>query len=44
VAGAPLGRLGIPEDLAGLAVFLASDESRYATGATFVVDGGVTMR
>jgi NAD(P)-dependent dehydrogenase (short-subunit alcohol dehydrogenase family) len=44
VAGAPLGRPGIPEDLAGLAVFLASDESRYATGATFVVDGGLTIR
>ena len=44
VAGAPLGRLGLPKDQAGLAVFLASDESRYASGATFVVDGGVTIR
>jgi NAD(P)-dependent dehydrogenase (short-subunit alcohol dehydrogenase family) len=43
-AGAPLGRLGTPEDLAGLAVFLASDESRYATGATFTVDGGLCIR
>ncbi len=44
LAGAPLGRLGTPEDLTGLAVFLASDESRYATGATFVVDGGLCIR
>jgi len=35
VAGAPLGRLGTSEDLTGIAVFLASDESAYATGATF---------
>jgi glucose 1-dehydrogenase len=38
----PLGRLGRPEDVAGLAVFLASDEARYVTGATYVVDGGLT--
>jgi NAD(P)-dependent dehydrogenase (short-subunit alcohol dehydrogenase family) len=44
IAGTPLGRLGTPEDLTGIAIFLASDESRYATGATFVVDGGVTIR
>lgn len=44
VAGAPIGRLGTPEDLTGIAVFLASDESRYATGATFAVDGGLTVR
>lgn len=36
----PLGRLGQPEDLAGLAVYLASDESSWVTGATFPVDGG----
>src|ERR1700690_666878 len=36
----PIGRLGRPEDLAGLAVYLASDESSWATGATFPVDGG----
>jgi NAD(P)-dependent dehydrogenase (short-subunit alcohol dehydrogenase family) len=39
----PLGRLGRPEDLVGIAVFLASDESRFATGALFFVDGGLTM-
>lgn len=44
LAGTPLGRLGTPDDLAGIAVFLASDESRYATGATFCVDGGLTQR
>jgi len=43
-SGTVLGRLGTPDDLAGLAVFLASDESRYATGATFVCDGGLTIR
>ena len=39
----PLGRLGRPEDLVGIAVFLASDESQFATGALFFVDGGLTM-
>ncbi len=38
----PLRRVGLPEDLAGVYVYLASDESSYATGAEFVVDGGVT--
>ncbi len=36
-----LGRLGKPEDVAGLAGFLASDESDYVTGSTFFVDGGL---
>jgi NAD(P)-dependent dehydrogenase (short-subunit alcohol dehydrogenase family) len=36
----PLGRFGQPEDVAGLAVFLASDESAWITGATYTVDGG----
>ncbi len=44
VEGTPLGRLGTPQDLTGVAVFLASDESRFATSATFVVDGGLTIR
>jgi len=38
----PLKRLGKPEDVASLAAFLASPESDYATGTTFVVDGGLT--
>lgn len=36
----PLGRWGEPEDLAGIAVFLASDASDYITGQTIFVDGG----
>jgi len=36
----PLGRWGVPEDLAGIAVFLASDASDYITGQTIFVDGG----
>ena len=36
----PLGRLGVPEDMAGPAVFLASDMARYVTGAALLVDGG----
>jgi NAD(P)-dependent dehydrogenase (short-subunit alcohol dehydrogenase family) len=38
----PLRRLGKPEDVANAALFLASDESSFATGAVFVIDGGVT--
>jgi NAD(P)-dependent dehydrogenase (short-subunit alcohol dehydrogenase family) len=36
----PVGRFGQPEDIAGLAVFLASEESAWTTGAVFPVDGG----
>ncbi len=38
----PLGRWGQPEDIANMALFLASDESSWITGASFVVDGGFT--
>ena len=37
----PLGRLGKPEDVAGMASFLASEEADYMTGSTFFVDGGL---
>lgn len=37
----PLGRIGQPEDVAGLAVYLASEEASYVTGSTFVIDGGM---
>jgi glucose 1-dehydrogenase len=38
----PLKRLGTPEDVAHMAVFLASEDSSYATGTTFFLDGGLT--
>ena len=37
----PLGRIGTVDDVAALAVFLASDEAAYITGSTYVVDGGL---
>jgi len=43
VAGHPIGRLGKPEEIAALAVYLASDESGFATGAEFVIDGGSSL-
>jgi 3-oxoacyl-[acyl-carrier protein] reductase len=39
----PLGRWGRPEDVAGAALFLASDESSFLTGQTIMVNGGVVM-
>ncbi len=37
----PLGRMGKPEEVASLALYLASDASAYVTGSTFFVDGGM---
>ncbi len=38
----PMGRIGTPEDLVGIAVFLASDDSAYCTGGVYMADGGMT--
>jgi 3-oxoacyl-[acyl-carrier protein] reductase len=38
----PLGRAGTPRDVEGIMVFLASDDSAFATGALFTIDGGMT--
>jgi 2-keto-3-deoxy-L-fuconate dehydrogenase len=42
IARQPMGRIGRPEEIAALAVYLASDESAYTTGAAIVIDGGWT--
>jgi 2-keto-3-deoxy-L-fuconate dehydrogenase len=39
----PMGRLGLPQEVAALAVYLASDESSFTTGAIHIVDGGFTL-
>ncbi|MGB3720429.1 MAG: NAD(P)-dependent oxidoreductase [Proteobacteria bacterium] len=39
----PMGRLGTPEEVAALAVYLASDESAFTTGTTMLVDGGFAL-
>jgi NAD(P)-dependent dehydrogenase (short-subunit alcohol dehydrogenase family) len=38
----PIGRLGRPEDVVGLAIFLASDEAAFCTGGIYMADGGLT--
>lgn len=43
VAMTPLGRLALPDDISGVITFLASDDSRYVTGATIDVNGGRLM-
>jgi NAD(P)-dependent dehydrogenase (short-subunit alcohol dehydrogenase family) len=39
----PLGRIGAPEEVADVVVFLASDAARYVTGQELLVDGGLTI-
>jgi NAD(P)-dependent dehydrogenase (short-subunit alcohol dehydrogenase family) len=39
----PMGRRGTPEEVANVYLFLASDEASYVTGATYMVDGGITI-
>ena len=43
IARQPMGRLGKPEEIAALAVYLASDEAAFVTGQTYVIDGGWTL-
>jgi 2-keto-3-deoxy-L-fuconate dehydrogenase len=43
VARQPMGRIGRPEEIAALAVYLASDESSYTTGQTHIIDGGFAL-
>jgi 2-keto-3-deoxy-L-fuconate dehydrogenase len=43
IARQPMGRLGRPEEMAAIAVYLGSDESEFATGSLFVSDGGLTL-
>jgi glucose 1-dehydrogenase len=44
VSEIPWGRFGRPEEVASVAVFLASDEAEYVTGSTYYVDGGLTQQ
>ena len=43
VAKTPLARVGVPEDIADVVVFLCSDRARFVTGQNIVVDGGMTL-
>ena len=43
IARQPMGRLGTAEEIASMAIYLASDESTFTTGNTFSVDGGMTI-
>ena len=44
IAATPLGRAGEPDEVASIVLWLASDESRFSTGAGFVVDGGISCQ
>ena len=42
IARQPIGRIGTPEEIAAIALYLASDESAYTTGVYFSIDGGMS--
>jgi glucose 1-dehydrogenase len=44
IAQIPLGRMGVPDDIVGAILYLASDESRWVTGSTVTVDGGYLVQ
>ncbi len=43
IARQPMGRLGMAEEIAALALYLASDESAFTTGTEVIIDGGMTV-
>jgi NAD(P)-dependent dehydrogenase (short-subunit alcohol dehydrogenase family) len=43
-ASCPLGRIGSPDDMAGVAIYLASRAGAYVTGTVIPVDGGITVK
>ena len=43
LSGTPMNRIGVPEELAGLALYLASDMASFTTGTCISVDGGYTI-
>ena len=42
IARQPIGRIGTPEEIAAISIYLASDESAYTTGVAFSIDGGMS--
>jgi NAD(P)-dependent dehydrogenase (short-subunit alcohol dehydrogenase family) len=44
LAAHPIGRIGSPEEIAGLVAFLGSDDATFFTGAALLVDGGLSAR
>jgi 2-keto-3-deoxy-L-fuconate dehydrogenase len=43
VARQPMGRIGTPDEIAAVAILLASDEARFMTGENIVIDGGMSL-
>ncbi len=44
ISGIPVGRLGLPEEIASMVAWLASKDAAYATGADFSLNGGMNMQ